>query len=452
MATRISEQPTQPTFRHSDVGTSEALWAEHLAATPMVHLGDLGGVRRAVVVAPHPDDESLGAGGLVSSWSAAGVDVTVVVCTDGEAADGETGGDERRRLAERRTTEVTAAVAELSARTPVRLVRLELPDGDLRSHATELAERLAALVEGVDVVVGPWPGDGHPDHETVGRAVRAVAGTTPRLEYPVWAWHWGTPGDLTDGTVVRIPLSPSARRAKTAAIRRHESQSGGADPILTADVLDHFDRPEECFVVDDETMASIERVGRSSSEFFESLYRSAPTGDPWDFDRSPEEQHRFDQVVDALGPGRFDRGLEIGCSTGQLTRRLAERATQIVAIDTSASAIEVALRTCAGLDGVQLRVGHVPDGLADVEGDFDLIVVSDIGYYFSEAGLEDLIRVLADRAAPGATLLAAHWLGGSPDHVLDATTTHRVIADALDWHHTSSNTSTTHQFDRWRRP
>ena len=452
MATRISEQPTQPSFRHSDAGTSEAVWAEHLADTPMVHLGDLGVVRRAVVVAPHPDDESLGAGGLVSSWNAAGVDVTVVVCTDGEAADGGLDRHDRRRLAARRAAELTSAIAELSSGPLIRVVRLALPDGELEIHGDELVDRLRPLVAGADVVVGPWPGDGHPDHETVGRAVRTAAGPTPRLEYPVWAWHWGAPADLDDGTVVRIPLSPSARRAKTAAIRCHESQSGGDDPILTPDVLAHFDRPEECFVVDDDTLAGLERVGRSSSEFFEALYSSAPSGDPWDFDRSPDEQQRLDRVVEALGPGRFDRCLEIGCSTGQLTRRLADRATTVVAIDTSASAIDVARRTCAGLPGVDLRVGHVPDDLRTVEGVFDLIVVSDVGYYFSEDELDALIGELVDRAAPTATLLAAHWLGGSPDHVLDAATTHHVIADALDWHHTSATRSSTHQFDRWTRP
>jgi len=440
-------------FRHSDAGTDEAVWRDHAGTAQLVHFADLGDLRRVVVVAPHPDDESLGAGGVVASWSAAGVEVTVVSCSDGDAAGDPGDPAARRELGRTRAGELDEALHALSSGTPVRSVRLGLPDGALADRAGELRDRLRELLADVDLVVAPWPGDGHPDHAAVGAAVREVAGTTPRLEYPVWAWHWGAPADLADGTLVRIPLSPSARRAKSAAIAAHRSQSEGSDPILTPAVLAHFTRDDELFLVDDATLHSLRSVPRGSSEFFDSLYRSSPSGDPWDFDRSRAEQRRQREVLDVLGVATFERGLEIGCATGQLTRRLAARVRELVALDTSARAIEVARRTCARSSGVELRVAHAPDDLTGADRGFDLLVVSDVGYYFSEDALGALLEDLVDRSVPGATLLAAHWTGDSPDHVLDAATVHRVIAATLDrdWEHTSSRRLREHQVDVWSR-
>jgi LmbE family N-acetylglucosaminyl deacetylase len=443
-------------FRHSDAGTAEVVWQPFLDAAPTVHFGDLPHVQRALVVAPHPDDESLGAGGVIASWSAAKVEVDVVVCSDGESARPGASAAARRHLAQRRADEVGAAVDALSARAPVQLQRWGLPDGRLERCGVELRERLAPLVAAADVVVAPWPGDGHPDHEAVGLAARgavAVSNTpAPLLEYPIWAWHWATPELLAGDTVIGVPLSPSAQRAKAAAIACHESQHGGDDPILPPAVQAHFRRSEEFFVVDDRTLGTLTPLPRSSPEFFEHLYRSTPSGDPWDFDVSDAEQARYDAVEQTLGTRRFRRAIEIGCATGELTRRLAAHAAQVVAVDSSASALRVAAATCRDVGGVELRQGHAPDCFRSDDVDADLVVLSEVGYYFSADTLADLVRELADRSAPGCIFVAAHWTGSSPDHVLDADTTHSVIASALGWTHRSSGAVGAHRIDVWEQP
>jgi len=439
------------TFQHSDRGTDESVWRRHTAGVTVVHVADILAVGRTVVVAPHPDDETLGAGGLVASLSAAGTEVRLVICTDGEAAAGLGSVDSMRAIGSRRRAEAEGAAAVLATGSPVELCFLELPDGDLAGSTVELEAALAPLLADAEMIVAPWPGDGHPDHAAVGRAVRRISGATPRLDYPVWAWHWGAPENLPDGDLVRVPLSPSAQRAKGDAIQTYVSQLSGVDPILTPAVLAHFRRDHELFVIDTATRSAIRPVDRSSSTFFDSLYHTTPGSDPWDFARSETERTRFDQLVDHLGGLHFRSGLELGCSTGQLTRRLARHTDRVLAIDTSARAIEVAASTLDTTPNVELRVGHLPEGLRTEDVGFDLVVLAELGYYFSVPELTGLVQDLARRSTAGATLLASHWTGSSSDHRLDARTTHRVIDNALGWPITRTAVLGDHLIDVWTR-
>jgi len=250
------------TFSHADPGTDEATWSPFLAGIDAVHFVDLGPLERVTVIAPHPDDESLGAGGVIAGWSAAGVQVDVVACTDGGAA-ATTGSTSRAALGRRRRTELAAAAHQLGVGTEVAIHRLDLPDGGLSGAGRELRSALRPLVARADLVVSPWSGDGHPDHRAVGDAVRQISADRPRLEYPVWAWHWGLPDDLPAGLLIRVPITSSAGRAKAAAIACYGSQRGGDDPILTERVLAHFRRDVEVFVAEPSTRSRIRPVDRS---------------------------------------------------------------------------------------------------------------------------------------------------------------------------------------------
>lgn len=203
---------------------------------------------RVLLVAPHPDDEVLAAGGLLALLSAAGVPVEVVAVTDGEASN-PGGSVPPAELAAVRRTETDAALAHLGVG---RVTRLGLPDGG----AGTLEDPVAALeLDPGDLLLGPWTGDGHPDHEAVGRGcVRAAARTGARLvEYPVWAWHWGTPGDprIPWSRARRVDLPAAGRSAKARAIGEFRSQVAPlgplpADaPVLSAAVLARFARPYE---------------------------------------------------------------------------------------------------------------------------------------------------------------------------------------------------------------
>jgi len=137
--------------------------------------------------------------------------------------------------------------------------------------------------------------------------------------------------------------------------------------------------------------------------------------DPWYFTHDVYEQSRYDTTIAAMEGRRYERAFEPGCSVGELTRRLAKQCRHVDAIDISATAIDRAKRRCREFPNVDLIVGKVPHQTPD--GVFDLVVFSEIGYYFEQASLQVLGDMLVRRIQVSGTLLAVHWLGRSKDHI-----------------------------------
>ncbi len=167
-----------------------------------------------------------------------------------------------------------------------------------------------------------------------------------------------------------------------------------------------------------------------SREFFEAKYRNA--ADPWNFANSPYEQHRYDEIVENLEEflgepdrRRFRRAFEPGCSVGILTERLAAICDEVVAIDISPTAVARARVRCAQWPGVTVEVGALPESIPPAQ--FDLIVFSEIGYYFNSNALAVLVAQLTSLLASGGILIAAHWLGHSNDHILTGDEVHEVL-------------------------
>ena len=139
---------------------------------------------------------------------------------------------------------------------------------------------------------------------------------------------------------------------------------------------------------------------------FDRLY--AASDDPWDFRSSAYEQAKYAATLEML-PGRFGRALEIGCSIGVLTARLAAHCDSLVAIDCATAALSRAASTCASLGHVRFEPHHVPASFP--AGRYDLIVISEVLYFL--AG-RDIAR-LADRCEaallPGGTVILVNWTG-----------------------------------------
>jgi len=226
-------------------GTHERDWAAWLGGKAFAAL-EVAGIDSAVIVAAHPDDEVLGAGGLISVLAAAGARVRLIAVTDGEAS--HRGHADPAELARRRTAETATALRALGA-ARAEVVRLGLPDGGLAAGEDDLAVALGRLTAGFGVCLAPWDRDMHPDHEAAGRAARRVS---PRvLCYPVWMWHWAFPGDPRvpwDRAAV-VPLPPFAVMRKRAAIgcfaSQLEDRGGGLGPVLPPGMTAHFTRAVE---------------------------------------------------------------------------------------------------------------------------------------------------------------------------------------------------------------
>ncbi len=199
-----------------------------------------------VVLSPHPDDETLGCGGLIASLRESGVPVTVVAATDGERAYADARG-----LAEVRRGEQAEALQRLGGR-PADLLHLRLPDTAVAEHEGELVALLLPLVSRDTHIVAPWTGDFHPDHEACGRAALRVAQMTGAALtwYFFWTWHRGTPATLHGQPLVRLELTPAQLRAKCEALRCHRSQLEREDeePILPERLLGPARWPFEVYL------------------------------------------------------------------------------------------------------------------------------------------------------------------------------------------------------------
>ncbi|MGH7643119.1 MAG: PIG-L deacetylase family protein [Candidatus Dormibacteria bacterium] len=238
----------------SGAGTSESVWSawiDHMQF-PDLPLDELA--EPLVVVAPHPDDEVLGVGGLLALLARRGLAATVVAVTEGEAFAGPPDPATALGRAQLRARERRRAFSQLGAR-PRQLVRLGLADGRVWEVVERLEGALEELASPGSTLLAPMRLDGHPDHEASAAAALAVARRQGArlLQYPVWLWHWALPADpLVSWPRARVAHLPDwARDAKQRAIGEFASQlEGGAEgAVLPPQVVDHFLRPHELLFV-----------------------------------------------------------------------------------------------------------------------------------------------------------------------------------------------------------
>ncbi len=216
----------------------------------------------ALVLAPHPDDESLGCGGLIAEACRAGRPPVVVIATDGAGSHPNSPTWPAPRLRARRESETRDAIACLGL-PPGRLAFLRLPDTRAPTEGPEFeqaVDRLAALAaaHGCDTVLAPWRHDPHCDHEAAWRMAEVLAARAGYrlLAYPVWGWLI-PPDTLLDAPAAagwRLPIAPHLP-AKNRAIRSHQTQYGALiddDPDgfrLPPALLSVFEAPFEVFLL-----------------------------------------------------------------------------------------------------------------------------------------------------------------------------------------------------------
>lgn len=186
------------------------------------------------------------------------------------------------------------------------------------------------------------------------------------------------------------------------------------------------------------------------AEDFEARYRLDP--DPWNFATSSYEQRRFDVTAASLPLARFRRAFEPACAGGELTVRLSARCDELVACDASPSVTAHAARRVAEAADptchVHLLAAAVPAWWPS--GTFDLVVLSEIGYYFDPTRLREVVRRVDRSLQDGGTLLAVHWLGTSEDHLLGGDDVHQIIFDTTTLPHEGSFRDPGFRLDWWR--
>ena len=222
--------------------TGEETWLHVLRDTLEWHPP----IRRTVVIAPHPDDETLGAAGLIAYQRRRGVPVVVIAVTNGEAAYAD-----NRGLANRRRAEQEAALAELDVH-PHDTIHLNFPDSAVTQHEDELTGLLRLLVEPDDIVVAPWCLDPHPDHEACGRAAGFAAErrNATLVSYFFWTWHHNQEDSLAALSLCQLNLDDECRSLKAKALAHHKSQleHDSGSPVLPSILLAPAQRPFETFI------------------------------------------------------------------------------------------------------------------------------------------------------------------------------------------------------------
>ncbi len=147
--------------------------------------------------------------------------------------------------------------------------------------------------------------------------------------------------------------------------------------------------------------------------------------DPWEFASSPYEARKFDLTVAALPRARYRSGFEPGCSNGELSARLATRCDELLACDLLEDVVRRAARRLAAQPHVRVERRDVSNEWPP--GEFDLLVLSEMAYYFDERTLEEMMRLARSTCRYEADVIAVHWTGET-DYPLSGRDAHRVIA------------------------
>jgi SAM-dependent methyltransferase len=153
--------------------------------------------------------------------------------------------------------------------------------------------------------------------------------------------------------------------------------------------------------------------------YFDTIY--AKSDDPWHFATSAYEAQKYAATIEMLGPGLYARGLEVGCSIGVLSHMLADRCQDLLSVDINARALGRARERCADRANVRFELAGVPKTFP--AGPFDLIVLSEVGYYWSDTDLAIARNCIAVAGSRG-TLALVHYLPKVDDYVRDGDAVH----------------------------
>ncbi len=429
-----------------------------------------------LVVAAHPDDECLGAGAFIADAARLGLDVTVLALTDGEGSHPRSPTVAPARLGAMRSAEADRAAAVLAPCS--RVVHAGLADGGLTSSHTESVAAIQDLVRPGTLVIAPWTADGHPDHDAAGQAAtQAVTSPTPGHDGPkasdgpvglahylVWLWHWGAPDDLPWAKSVVVDATLDGLSTSKRALAEHLTQrqplspAVGDEVLLTDAVLAPFRRgfttlvladatPGSSAVPESDEVARDQVAGEPLGQTFDAMF--ADGDDPWSSESWYERRKRA-LTLATLGRERYGRALDIGCSTGALTAALGDRADAVVAIDVSARALAVARRL--GTQGISWLQGVAPKILEDVDGKFDLVVLSEVGYFLKPFDLWLTLAAVLARLEPGGELVLVHWRHPTKNIPSDGPAVHGQVRAVCERWATSSHAEADFLVDTYAVP
>ncbi len=155
-------------------------------------------------------------------------------------------------------------------------------------------------------------------------------------------------------------------------------------------------------------------------DYFKDVYEK--NEDPWSFETSDYEKGKYQVTIDSLPKEVYEDAFEIGCSIGVLTHMLAFKCRRLLAVDSAEAPLAKARKRTENFPQVTIKKMMVPSAFPLSE--FDLILVSEVGYYLSVADLHKLILKIIAHLKPGGHLLLVHWTPEVPDYPLTGDEVH----------------------------
>lgn len=168
-------------------------------------------------------------------------------------------------------------------------------------------------------------------------------------------------------------------------------------------------------------------IGSLTPGYFDRLYADKP--DPWSFETSAYERDKYADTLAALPRPLYPEAVEVGCSIGVLTRALASRCGRLLGVDPAEAALARARAINADRPNVRFDRLHLP--AQTPVGRFDLIVFSEVLYYFDAADLKRTADWALGALEPGGEVLLTHWLGETPDYPLTGDTAAELFAEIV---------------------
>ena len=190
-------------------------------------------------------------------------------------------------------------------------------------------------------------------------------------------------------------------------------------------------------------MVNIAQPNTLKPTYFDDVY--AANADPWGFETKPYEHAKYADTLRSLPCPHYKSVFEIGCSLGVLTAQLAPRCGRLLAVDGSDAPLARARERCQGLPQVTIAQMQVPDQFPDAL--FDLILVSEVGYYWSPADFIQAQAAILEHLELGGQLMLVHWTPPVHDYPLTGDEVHEAFLNLNGFKHLGGHREETYRLD-----
>lgn len=159
--------------------------------------------------------------------------------------------------------------------------------------------------------------------------------------------------------------------------------------------------------------------------YFDFVYGNS--ADPWNYETSTYEKEKYKTTITALPRQHYKNALELGCSIGVLTEMLSDKCAALLSIDVNDIALQTAQQRLYNKQHVVFKKILLPNEYP--AGKFDLIVMSEIGYYLSLEDLKIAKEKIINSLQKNGDLVLVHWLPFVEDYPLTGDEVHNLFTE-----------------------